>query len=130
MNNSINVIGHVGQAPKTKEFTTGNKVVRFSLAVKEYSNGKEEPQTMWIDVQAWNGLGERAAAHITKGRELAVQGRLAIEEYNDRDGNKVRKPVINMTGFHLCGPKPVSNIAGESQLDTEKTAKKLKKAAA
>jgi single-strand DNA-binding protein len=130
MNNNINVIGHVGQAPKTRTFASGNKVVRFSLAVKEYSNGKDEPQTMWIDVQAWNGLGEKAESLITKGRELSVQGRLAIEEYTDSKGVEIRKPVINMTGFHLHGKKPILDLADEFQLEAEKPVKKSKKAVA
>ncbi len=128
MNNSITIVGHVGQKPTTKIFESGKKVVKFSVAVRDYSTAKKDPQTMWIDVQAWNGLGDRAAAHITKGREVVVQGRLAIDEYIDQEGRKVKKPVINLTGFHLCSKKPTSSTA--SQLEPEATAKKLKKAAA
>jgi single-stranded DNA-binding protein len=51
MNNSITIVGHVGQKPTTKTFEFGKKVVRFSVAVKDYSTAKEDPQTMWIDVQ-------------------------------------------------------------------------------
>jgi len=128
MNNSITIVGHVGQKPTTKIFESGKKVVKFSVAVRDFSTVKEDPQTMWIDVQAWNGVGDRVAAHITKGREVVVQGRLAIDEYIDQEGRKVKKPVINLTGFHLCSKKPASITA--SQLEPEATAKKLKEAAA
>jgi single stranded DNA-binding protein len=130
MNNQITVIGHVGQAPTSKLFDdTGNKVVKFSVAVKEYSANNEEDKTMWIDVDAWNGLGERILSTVTQGREVSLTGRLAISKYTKEvNGTKVKmmKPVIKLTGFHLCGKKP------ESENETppvEKPAKTRKLAA-
>jgi single-stranded DNA-binding protein len=50
MNNSITVVGHVGQNPVSVSFeSSDNKVVKFSVAVKEYSSSDED-KTMWIDV--------------------------------------------------------------------------------
>jgi single stranded DNA-binding protein len=110
MNNSITIVGHVGQAPHSVSFgDTGNKVVKFSVAVKEFSSKDEEDKTLWIDVDAWNGLGERALKTITKGREVVVNGRLALSTFNKEvNGVKVQmtKPVIKLTSFHLCGKKP------------------------
>jgi len=112
MNNSITIVGHVGQNPHTVSFgDTGNKVVKFSVAVKEFSSNTDEDKTLWIDVDAWNGLGERALKTITKGREVVVNGRLAIATYpKEVNGVKVQmtKPVIKLTSFHLCGKKPAS----------------------
>ena len=113
MNNSITIVGHVGQAPTSVSFgDTGNKVVKFSVAVKEFSSNTDEEKTMWIDVDAWNGLGERVLKTVTKGREVVVQGRLALSTFNrEVNGVKVQltKPVIKLTGFHLCGKKPVAD---------------------
>jgi single stranded DNA-binding protein len=110
MNNQITVIGHVGQKPHTVSFgDTGNKVVKFSVAVKEFSSNTDEEKTLWLDVDAWNGLGDRVLKTITKGREVLVTGRLALSTYSkDEDGVKkqITKPVIKLTSFHLCGKKP------------------------
>ena len=66
MNNSITIVGHVGRAPQSKDFDdTGNKVVKFSVAVKEYSSSSDEQKTMRIDVDAWNGLGNRVLDGVT-----------------------------------------------------------------
>jgi single stranded DNA-binding protein len=123
MNNQITIVGHVGQAPHTVTFgDTGNKVVKFSVAVKEFSSNTDEDKTMWIDVDAWNGLGERVLKTITKGREVVVNGRLAISTYpKEVNGVKVQmtKPVIKLTSFHLCGKKPAASEAAQ----TEETAK-------
>lgn len=88
MNNSITIVGHVGKDPLTKSFGD-NKVVKFSVAIKEYSSNTEEEKTMWIDVDAWNGLGDRVLKTITKGREVVVNGRLAMSTYSkDVDGTR------------------------------------------
>jgi single-stranded DNA-binding protein len=111
MNNSITIVGYVGQNPKTVRFgDTNNKVVKFSVGVKEFSPNTDEPKTMWVDVDAWNGLGDRVLKTLAKGREVVVNGRLAISNYSTEiDGVtlQVAKPVIKMTSFHACGKKIV-----------------------
>ena len=112
MNNQLTIIGRVGQDPRAVSFAdTGNKVVKFSLGVTEYSSKKEEEKTLWIDVDCWNGLGERVMQTITKGREVLLTGRLAINVFTKEvDGKtvEVHKPILKLTSFHLCGPKPTT----------------------
>ncbi len=130
MNNSLTLVGHVGKDPQTKSFGD-NKVVKFSVAVKEYSSNTEEEKTLWIDVDAWNGLGERVLKTITKGREVVVYGRLAMSSYSkDVDGTPVQvtKPVMKLTSFHLCGPKPAAQ--DETQPEDSKSDASKKKLAA
>lgn len=134
MNNQLILVGNVSQAPVSKLFTdTGNKVVKFSIAVKEFTGGKEE--AMFIDIDAWNGLGERVLKTITKGREVVLVGRLSLKEIKDENGKiKYNKPVMTLTSFHLCGPKPKTAAAdttasaestdsADSSADSEATAR-------
>ena len=127
MNNQLTIIGRVGQDPRAVSFAdTGNKVVKFSLGVTEYSSKKEEEKTLWIDVDCWNGLGERVMQTITKGREVLLTGRLAINVFTKEvDGKtvEVHKPILKLTSFHLCGPKPVEK-AEDATIETKKTARK------
>ncbi len=117
MNNSITLVGRVGQSPQLKQFKdSGTKVAKFSLAVKDYSPNDQE-KTMWIDIDAWNGTGERVIATITKGREVIVTGRLCLTQYEKQvDGNPVQvtKPFVRLLSFHLCGGKPKSDAPSES----------------
>ncbi len=118
MNNSITLVGHVGQKPQTVSFgDTGNKVVKFSVAVKEFSSNTDEDKTLWIDVDAWNGLGDRVLKTVTKGREVVVHGRLTTTTYIKDDGpikKQITKPVIKLTSFHLCGSAPREREEGNN----------------
>ena len=117
MNNTISVIGYVGQQPHSISFgDTGNKVVKFSVAVKEFSANTDENKTLWIDCDAWNGIGDRVLKSVTTGREILVHGRLALSTFSKEvNGVKVEvtKPVIKLTSFHLCGRKPSSDAQDE-----------------
>ena len=108
MNNQLTLVGYVGQNPRTKVFAdTNNKVVKFSVGVKEFSGGEET--TLWVDVDAWNGLGDRVLQTITKGREVVLTGRLGINHIPAKEDNgncEQFKAVLKLSSFHLCGPKP------------------------
>lgn len=128
MNNSITVVGHVGQTPQEHKFSSGAKVAKFSVAVKEFSpNGDDK--TLWLDVQAWNGMADRVLAAVTKGRELVVTGRLSVDQYDRKreDGSSeiVTKPIIRLASFHLCGARPKKD---ESPVEKTKSTKPKSKA--
>jgi single-strand DNA-binding protein len=112
MNNNLNLIGHVGSEPEVRTFETGNKLVKFSLAVKDYSNrdnAEKSEETMWITVESWNKVAERVLESVTKGREISASGRLAINTFAKQKGQEkfdVSLPVMKLSGFHLCGAKP------------------------
>lgn len=126
MNNSITVVGRVGQVPSSISFEdTGKQLVKFSVAVKEFSPNTDEEKTLWLDVNAWNGLGERALKTITKGREVVLSGRLGLSNYKKEvNGVEVEltKPVIKLTSFHLCGKRPTEDeMQPEEQAPAKKT---------
>jgi single stranded DNA-binding protein len=129
MNNQLTIIGRVGQDPRAVSFAdTGNKVVKFSLGVTEYSSKKDEEKTLWIDVDCWNGLGDRVMQTITKGREVLLTGRLAINTFTKEvDGKtvEVHKPILKLSSFHLCGPKPTTaENADDASSESKKAARK------
>jgi single-strand DNA-binding protein len=106
MNNSLVLIGHVGQDPEAVHFNGDKKVVKFSVAVKEFSP-KDEDKTMWVDVEAWNGVGDLVTKTITKGREVVLNGRLAVANYTtttkDGTAKEVSKPILKLSSFYLTG---------------------------
>lgn len=128
MNNSVTLIGHIGQDPRSKTFAdTGNKVVKFSLAVKEYSPNSDVQKTLWLDVDSWNGLADRVEKTITKGREVVIYGRLSISTFSrDVEGVTVQtsKPVIKLSSFHLCGRKPDSSREDDTESNKPSSKKK------
>src|ERR1700741_4049639 len=110
MNNQLIIVGRAGQDPKKIDFPSGKSVVKFSVAVREYAGG-EEDKTLWVDVEAWNGVGENVLSTVTKGREGLFQGRLGETTFNGKDGAAITKPVLRLSSFHLTGKKNVEPAA-------------------
>ncbi len=101
MNNSITIIGHVGNAPQLLTFSSGKTMAKFSVAVND-----GDKQTLWFTVQAWNESSKRVLETITKGREVLIQGRLGLDVYKTKKGEPGAALIIKMTSFNLCGKKP------------------------
>ncbi|MFR1801751.1 MAG: single-stranded DNA-binding protein [Faecalispora jeddahensis] len=60
-------------------------VASFSLAVDR--DGKDKG-TDFINVTAWKNTAEFVCKYFTKGRMAVVDGRLQMDSWTDRDGNK------------------------------------------
>ena len=83
--NNINIIGNLGRDPESRTTQTGKKVVNFSIAVQDDYN---KDTTYWFNVQAWGKTADFVEAYLTKGRKVAVSGRLTQRKYETSDGQK------------------------------------------
>ena len=89
LRNRVQLIGHLGQDPEIKTLENGKKVTNFTLATNDAfknSEGQKVEETTWHNIVAWNGLAERAARYLKKGKEVAIDGRLVYKSYEDKKG--------------------------------------------
>jgi single-strand DNA-binding protein len=90
MLNKIILIGRLTRDPELK-FTSQNSkpVTNFTLAVdRPFKNQKGEYEADFIKIVTWNNLAEICADNLTKGRLVAVSGRLQIRSYDGEDGQR------------------------------------------
>lgn len=100
MRNKVQLIGNVGQDPEVKTLEGGRKVATITLATNEtYTNNKGEKveQTEWHRAIAWGKTAEIIEKYVTKGKEIAIEGKLTHRSYDDKNGEKryVTDVVIN-----------------------------------
>jgi single-strand DNA-binding protein len=91
MRNKVQLIGHLGHNPEIKTIADGKKVANLSVATNEnYKNAKGEKvtETQWHTVIAWGKLAEIAEKYLTKGIEVAIEGKLINRNYTDKQGVK------------------------------------------
>jgi single-strand DNA-binding protein len=85
--NRITLVGNLTRDPEIRYVDGGGKAVtKFALAVNRKTKGGDE--TMFIDIVAWDRLGEICNQYLKKGMSTLVEGRLVIRKYDDKDGNK------------------------------------------
>jgi single-strand DNA-binding protein len=100
LRNSVRLIGNLGAAPEMKEFEQGKKVARIALATNEtFTNAKGEKvtETCWHNLVAWGKTAELAQKYLTKGSEVAIEGKLTSRNYTSKEGEKkyITEIVVN-----------------------------------
>jgi single-strand DNA-binding protein len=91
MKNKVQLIGNLGQAPEIKTTETGKKLAQFSVATNEsYHNalGEKVTETQWHHIVAWGKLAEIVEKYLSKGKEVAIEGKLVNRTYTDKQGVK------------------------------------------
>jgi single-strand DNA-binding protein len=100
LKNKVQLIGNLGNAPEIKNLESGKKMARLSIATNESykkENGERVTETQWHNVIAWGKVAEIAEQYLSKGSEVAVEGKLTYRDYTDKDGVKryVTEIVVN-----------------------------------
>ncbi len=102
--NKIIVVGNLGRDPELRYTPQGDAVCDFSIATNERKRdkaGEYQDVTTWFKVTLWRRLAENASKYLTKGKPVYIEGRLQIEEWTDRDGNKRFSLVVQATDMHF-----------------------------
>jgi single-strand DNA-binding protein len=87
MYNKIILIGRLTADPEMRYTSSGLPVANFTLAVdRGFATKQGEKETDFIDIIVWRGLAENCAKYIKKGSMVAVDGRLQIRSYEDKQG--------------------------------------------
>lgn len=115
MLNRIILIGRLTRDPELRYVPSGQPVASFTLAVdRPFASQGGERATDFIDIVAWRRLAEQVTQHLSKGRLVAVEGRLQIRSYETQDGQrrKVAEVVADAVRFlDRKGPGVPADVA-------------------
>lgn len=116
MLNKIILMGRLGRDPEVRYTQSGAPVASFSLAVDrdfvEQATGRRP--TDWIDVVAWGTKAKFAQQYFRKGQLAAVEGRLQIRDWTDREGTKRRTAEVVADQIYFAGAKAVHPSEGNA----------------
>lgn len=82
--NKVIMVGRLTADPELKMTQNSTQVCSFSLAVNK---GKDQPSD-FFDFVAWKHTAEFLSRYFKKGDGIGVVGRLTVDSYTDKDGNK------------------------------------------
>ena len=106
--NKVILIGNLTADPELRYTTSGTARTRFSIAVnRQYkdSSGQFQEETTFVPIVTWGSQAENCANYLSKGRSVAVEGRLRIDSFENAEGErrKVVEVVAQSVQF-LGGP--------------------------
>ena len=89
--NQVTIIGNLGADPEVRFTQGGTAVANLRVATNERwtdAQGQKQEQTEWHRVSVFGKQAEACGEFLTKGRQVAVSGRLQTREYDDKEGVK------------------------------------------
>lgn len=90
--NKVIIVGRLGSDPELKYTANSQAVARFNVATseqwKDKSTGQPQERTEWHRIVVWGKLAEICGQHLSKGRQVYVEGRLQTRSWDDPQGQK------------------------------------------
>jgi len=108
LRNKVQLIGRLGQDPEIITFADGNSLAKFTLATDDSykdKSGQKVERTHWHTVIVKGGLVNVVDNYISKGQEIAIEGKLTNRSWNDKDGNKRYSTEILCNELLMLGSK-------------------------
>ena len=89
MINRVILLGRLTADPEMRYLSSGNPVTNFTLAVERpFTNQQGEKETDFINIVVWRKLAELCSEYLVKGQKAAVEGRLQVRSYEDKQGQR------------------------------------------
>lgn len=96
MLNHVELLGRLAEHPELKHTPKGTPVVSFDLAVQSKS---KDAQPDYFPIVCWEKLAEFVDRHLSKGRQIVVEGKLKSRKWEDKEG-RTRK-VVEVTATNI-----------------------------
>ncbi|MBT6381672.1 MAG: single-stranded DNA-binding protein, partial [Opitutales bacterium] len=102
--NKVFLMGNLTRDPELRATPSGTAVCQFGLAVNRVynnSNGERQEETTFVDVEAWGRQAETVSKYVSKGHPLFVEGRLKLDSWENKEGEKRSKMKVVLENMQL-----------------------------
>lgn len=107
--NVVVITGNLTRDPELRSTPNGTSVCKLRVAVnsrrKDGQSGEWVDKPNYFDVTVWGAQGENCANYLSKGRPVAVEGRLDWREWDDKNGNKRQTVEIIANSVQFLGSR-------------------------
>ncbi len=95
--NRVIITGNLTSDPDLRSLPSGTSVCKLRVAVntrrKDGASGEWQDKPNYFDVTVWGAQGENCARYLSKGRGVAIDGRLEWREWQDKETGKNRQSI-------------------------------------
>jgi single-strand DNA-binding protein len=107
--NRVVLLGNLTADPEVRSLPSGSSVCQLRLAVndriKDRGTGEWTDYANYFDITVFGQQGERCAQYLSKGRQVAVDGRLRWRSWEAQDGQKRSKVEVVADSVQFIGPR-------------------------
>jgi single-strand DNA-binding protein len=117
--NRVVLVGNLTRDPELRHTPSGMAVCSLRIAVntrrKDSTSGQWTEKPNYFDITVWGNQGESCAQYLSKGRPVAIDGRLEWREWDAQDGTKRQAVEIIADSVQFLGGRPDGEGGGQPQ---------------
>lgn len=117
--NVVVLVGRFTQDPVLRTTQSGTSLANFSLAVDRKFKSENQPDVDFINCVAWGRTAEVICQYLTKGRQIAVQGRLQTGSYQAKDGSTRYTTDVVVESFDFIGSRSDNTYNPQSSYNNQ-----------
>lgn len=102
--NNVVLIGRLTADPELRYTQSATAVASFTLAVDRDVKKDGQKDVDFINIVAWQKTAELAAQYLSKGKQCAVEGRIQVRSYDNKEGQKVRVTEVVASRVQFLSP--------------------------
>jgi single-strand DNA-binding protein len=114
--NRVVLTGNLTRDPELRNLPSGTHVCSLRIACntrrKNNSTGEWEDKPNYFDVTVWGAQGENCAHYLSKGRPVAIDGRLEWHEWETQNGQKRHAVDLIAEVVQFLGPATTGSPPG------------------
>jgi single-strand DNA-binding protein len=113
--NRVVLTGNLTRDPELRNTPGGTSVCSLRVACntrRKDASGNWTDKPNYFDVTVWGAQGENCAQYLSKGRPVAVDGRLEWREWEDKEGNKRQSVEIVADSVQFLGSRESGENGG------------------
>ncbi len=102
--NKVLLMGNLTRDVQVKSTSGGQSVADISIAVnRKYKtkDGQDREEVTYVDCECWGPRGEVIAKYFSKGKPIFIEGRLKLDSWEDKDGQKRSKMRVMIEDFQF-----------------------------
>ena len=108
--NKVYLMGNLTRDPELRYTPKGAATAKLSMAVnRKYRTdaGEDREEVTFVDIEVWGKQAEAIAKYCKKGRPLFVEGRLKLDQWDDKATGQKRSALkVVLEGFQFIGGRP------------------------
>jgi len=115
--NSVALAGHLTRDPEVRVIGADRSVASFALAINRRYKGQDgelKEEATFVDCEAWGRTAEIIGQYLTKGSPVYIEGRLRLDNWQDKDGQKRSRLKVVADNVQFLGTKRPADGADAS----------------
>ena len=106
--NKVFLMGNLTRDVELRHTQSNQAVANLGIAVNRRfrtADGENREEVTFVDCEAWGRTAEVMAQYLGKGRPVFIEGRLKLDQWQDKDGNKQSKLRVVVESFQFVDSK-------------------------